>query len=98
MSYNRLLQHIEENNIIASDQYWFRNNSSTELAIFNLVNQILTQINKKSSVCGILCNLTKAFDSVNHDVLITKLEYCGIVGRTGELIKSYLSNRYQCSN
>jgi hypothetical protein len=48
-------------------------------------------------------DLTKAFDSVSHDVLITKLEYVlitkleyyGIVGRTGELIKSYLSNRYQ---
>jgi hypothetical protein len=65
------------------------------LAIFNLRNQILSQINKKSSVCGIFCDLIKAFDSVNHDVLITKLKYYGIVGRTGELIKSYLSNRYQ---
>jgi hypothetical protein len=35
------------------------------------------------------------FDTINHDILISKLEYYGIVGRTGELIKSYLSNRYQ---
>jgi hypothetical protein len=39
--------------------------------------------------------LTKAFDTVNHDILITQLEYYGIVGRFGELIKSYLNYRYQ---
>jgi hypothetical protein len=65
------------------------------LAIFNLTNQILSQMNKKSSVCGIFCDITKAFDTVNHDILRAKLEYYGIVGRTRELIKSYLSNRYQ---
>jgi hypothetical protein len=65
------------------------------MAIFNLTNQIPSQITKKSSVCGIFCDLIKAFDTVNHDILITKLEYYGIVGKFGELVKSYLSNRYQ---
>ena len=93
--YNRLLQHTKENNIIVSDQYGFKSNSSTELAIFKLTNQILSHINNKSSVCGIFCDLTKAFDTVNHDILISKLEYYGIISRTNKLIKSYLSNRYQ---
>jgi hypothetical protein len=93
--YNRLLQHTKENNIIVTDQFGFKNNSSTELVIFKLTNQILSHINNKSSVCGIFCDLTKAFDTVNHDILISKLEYYGIIGRTGELIKSYLSNWYQ---
>ena len=86
--YNRLLQHTKENNITDTDQYGFKNNSSTELAIFKLTNQILSHINNKSSVCGIFCDLTKAFDTVNHEILIPTLEYYGIIGRTGELIKS----------
>jgi hypothetical protein len=52
-------------------------------------------MNKKSSVCGIFYDLTKAFDTVYHDIFIDKLEYYGIVGRTRELIKPDLSNRYQ---
>ena len=92
--YNRL-QNTNENNIIDTDQYGFKTNSSTELAIFKVINQTLSHINNKSSVCGIFCDLTKAFDTVNHDILISKLEYYGIIGRTNKLIKSYLSNRYQ---
>jgi len=93
--YNRLLQHTKKNNIIVTNQYGFKNNSSTELAIFKLTNQILSHINNKSSVCGIFCDLTKAFDTVNHDIFISKLEYYGIIGRTSKLMKSYLSNQYQ---
>jgi len=93
--YNRLLQHTKENNITDTDQYGFKNNSSTELAIFKLINQILSHINNKSSVCGIFCDLTKAFDTVNRDILIYKPEYYGIIGRTNKLIKSYLSDRNQ---
>jgi hypothetical protein len=52
---NRLLQYTKRNNIIVSEQYGFKENSSTELAIFNLTNQILTQV---------FCDLTKAFDIV----------------------------------
>ena len=80
--YNRLLQHTKENNIIVTDQFGFKNNSSTELVIFKLTNQILSHINNKSSVCGIFCDLTKAFDTVNHDILISKLEKYDIIGRT----------------
>jgi len=77
------------------DQYRSKNNSSTELAIFKLINQTLLHINNKSSVCGIFCDLTEAWDTANHGILISKLEYCGIISRTIKLIKSYLSDRYQ---
>jgi hypothetical protein len=90
--YNRILQHTTENNIIVSDQYGFKSNSSNELAIFKLTNRILSHINNKSSICGVFCDLTKAFDTVNHDILISKLEYYGIIGRTNKLTASYLSD------
>jgi hypothetical protein len=92
---NHVYKRSEYLDIIKCLYYKYLFISSTELDVFNLTNQILSQMSKKSSVCGIFCDLTKAFDTVNHDILIAKLEYCGIVGRTHELIKPYLSNRYQ---
>jgi hypothetical protein len=77
------------------EQYGFKENSSAELAIFNLTNQILIQNNKKLAVSGIFCDLTEAFDTVNHHLLIIKLKHYGIIGKSGDSIKSYLSNRYQ---
>jgi hypothetical protein len=93
--YNRLIQHAQVNNIITKDQYGFKENSSTELAIFKLTNQILTCINNKDAVCGIFCDVSKAFDTLNHEILISKLKYYGVTGIAGDLIKSYLSNRFQ---
>jgi hypothetical protein len=71
--YNRLLQHAQVNNIITMDQYGFINNSSTELAIFKLINKILTNINKKAAACGIFCDVSKDFDTLNHEILISEL-------------------------
>ena len=49
----------------------------------------------KIQVGGIFCDLQKAFDSVNHNILLTKVELYGITGKTKDLIKSYLENRHQ---
>ena len=74
-----------------------RKNQSKEVTfIISIIpNGILTALNNKITVGGIFCDLHKAFDCVNHGMLPSKMEFYGIVGRTGNLIKSYLQNRYQ---
>jgi hypothetical protein len=61
------------NNIMANEQYGFRSNSSTEIALYKLINEILNALNNKILVGGILCDLKKAFDCVSYDILLPKL-------------------------
>jgi hypothetical protein len=96
--YNQLFEHININNILDNNQYGFRPNSSTENASFKLIDEILKSINNKQLAGGIFCDLQKAFDCVSHDILIKKLEFYGITGKFGALIKSYLRGRYQRVN
>jgi hypothetical protein len=96
--YNRLYEQIYRNNILDNNQYGFRPNSSTEKASFKLIEEILKAMNNKQLVGGIFCDLHKAFNCVNHDILIKKLEFYGITGKFGALLKSYLKGRYQRVN
>jgi hypothetical protein len=91
----RLSEHVINNNIYCMNQYGFRSNSSTNKAIFTLLNDILLALNNKSFVGGIFCDLEKAFDCVDYDILFKKLEFYGIVGSASALMKSYLKDRYQ---
>jgi len=70
--YDRLLQHTETNNILTDEQFGFRTFSSTEKASYKLIDGILDALNNKMMVGGIFCNLQKAFDCVNHSILLTK--------------------------
>ena len=92
--YTRLNMHIISNKILANEQYGFRSNTS-ERAIYQLTNKILTALDNKEWVGGIFCDLSKAFDNVDHDLLIEKLKFYGITGTASKLIKSYLTNRFQ---
>jgi hypothetical protein len=65
------------------------------VATYNLLNEILEVLNANLVVGGIFCDLKKAFDCVNHSILLLKMEFYGIKGISNRLIKSYLSNRYQ---
>ena len=93
--YSRLNQHLSINNTLATEQYGFRKDRSTEHAAYTLTNGILQAWNSKLQVAGIFCDLAKAFDCVNHDMLIGKLKYYGVNEMGIVWIKSYLHNRRQ---
>jgi len=61
----------------------------------NLTNGILHALNNKLHIDGILCDLEKAFDCVNHEILLSKLKNYGIIDKHYKLYKPYLENRYQ---
>jgi hypothetical protein len=90
-----LYQHINNNPILINEQFAFIHLSSTDIAIYKLTKNILTALNNKLLVGGILCDLHRAFDHVNYDIMLSKLEFYGISGKPNNLIKSYLQNRYQ---
>jgi hypothetical protein len=65
------------------------------MASYKLINEILLTINNKLSVGGIFCDLEKAFNCVNHNILLSKVEFYWIVGKFNAFITSYLKDRYQ---
>jgi hypothetical protein len=67
-------------------------------AIYSSLNKILTALNNKSNAKGILCDIEKAFDYVNHNILLHKLEIYGITGTSKNLYSQYLRDRYQHVN
>ena len=93
--YNRLMAFIKKNSILTPQQYGFRPNMSTELAIFKTINYIVEKIDKGEKVAGLCFDLSKAFDTINHLLLICKLDGYGIRGIPALLIKSYLTSRRQ---
>ena len=93
--YTRLYQHINQHNVLATKQYGFRNKYSTEKASYKLINEILLALNNKLTVGGIFCDLVKAFNCINHDMLLSKYEFYELGGKTNALLSSYLSARYQ---
>ena len=92
---NRLVEYLNNNNLLNSRQFGFRQKLSTEDAIYKLTHEILTALNNKVTVSSIFSDLAKAFDSVNHSIFINKLPYYGISGKAKLLIESYLVNRFQ---
>ena len=87
---------MEKHNIISKHQYGFQRNKSTEHAIIDIHERILQSIEKKETPCCVFLDFAKAFDTVNHRILLHKLEHYGIRGLGSQLLQSYLSNRQQC--
>ena len=76
---------------MVNEQYGFRHKVSTETAAFSLINNILKSIDNRKILGGMFLDLQKAFDCVDHDILLEKLNFYGISGKSNELMKSYIN-------
>ena len=77
------------------EQYGFRKGISIDNAIFNLTDKILTSLDHRQQVGGIFCDFSKAFDCMDHDILLDKMHYYGVQGISHQWFRSYLENRKQ---
>ena len=93
--YNQFMDFIEKNNILSELQFGFQRNKSTEHAISSIFTNITNALARKKSSYCIFLDFAKAFDTVNHRILVDKLKYYGVHGKTLELFDSYLSDRTQ---
>ena len=93
--YNRTYQYFKENDMFFPKQFGFQVNHSTHHAILNLTDDILTSFEKGQFTLGVFIDLSKAFDTVNHNILLHNLELYGIIGKCLNWFKSYLKDRKQ---
>ena len=93
--YNKTLGHLNDSNILVEEQFGFKKNLTTEKATYELSNGTVSVLSNKLIVGQIFFALAEAFDCVNHYILLSKLNFYGIIGKVYEWIKSYLKNRYQ---
>ena len=93
--YKRLNSFLTSNNILNPSQFGFRKKYSTDFAITKLLDKVIQSLSKKEHVIALFMDLSKAFDTIDHDILLYKLNNYGIRGIVLSWLKSYLSNRQQ---
>ena len=91
--YSHIYKFLEKNNILFESQYGFRTKRSCEQAILELTSHLLHAHNKNLHSIGVFLDLSKAFDTLNHEVLLKKLECYGVRGIVNDWFKSYLEGR-----
>ena len=90
--YKNLYNYLTVHNIFAAEQFGSREGLSTDMATHALLNSVLLSLDKNNLVRALFCDLEKAFNCVNHNILLLKMEFYGISGTAN---KSYLEDRFQ---
>ena len=92
--YNRLRSFLDEHKTLFSYQFGFRKSHSTYMALMTLMDNLINFLDNGEYVIGIFLDFSKAFDTVDHGILLQKLSSYGVRGEALLWFQSYLSNRY----
>ena len=93
--YTRLQDFLKTSEMLYKVQFGFRKTYSTNHALLSIVEKFRNSLDKNMYTCGIFIDLEKAFDTVNHHIILSKLNHYGIRGVANSWFASYLSNRSQ---
>jgi len=93
--HNRLLLFLKRHNILTCEQHGFMESKSTETASHLFIQRVQEALNRHLHVVGIFLDLSKAYNVINHNRLLDKLDYYRIRGSVNKWFQSYLTNRTQ---
>lgn len=96
--YARLMSFINKHNLLYNLQFGFRKGYNTNLALITLIDKLSEALDNGNHVVGVFLDFSKAFDTVNHNILLKKLNTYGIRGIALKWLSSYLNNRTQYVN
>ena len=95
LMHKRLINFLDQSHSIYPLQFGFRSNHSTESALLYCINQISSALDEGNFGCSIFIDLQKAFDTVDHEILLSKLDFYGIRGNALKWFRSFLTERSQ---
>ena len=95
VAFNQVYDYFKTNKLLYKSQYGFRKKHSTEQACLEFTDRILHDLDKKEIPIAVFLDLSKAFDTLNHDILLFKLDHYGIRNTEAMWFKSYLTGRSQ---
>ena len=94
---DEIMEFIDNNNILSSNQYGFTVNNSAKLAVTTIYDEFLENLDRKLYICAIFLDIKKAFDTIDHQILLKKLYHNGFRGKIWNILKSYLENSKICT-
>ena len=95
LMFNKMYSFIKKYQILGNSQFGFRNGHNTELAVMHTIKSITNALDKDVPVIGLFVDISKAFDSIDHNILLDKLNLLGFNDVSYSWFKSYITNRYQ---